>query len=253
MKKPSSVWRLTAAAVAMSCVCGAVTIQADEPPAVELQLHLRIDRSIGSRVLVGVLASEADAIWRPYGLRIDVTESPDVDGLHGLSLEAIVERRMAGPAPRNGASALGRAWVDLTNPFRPIRASFEATEDLLETRPTHARAVPRIVHDHEMARALGRVLAHEIGHVLLGAPYHTAYGLMRPAYQAQELASIDRRPFELTCGDIARLHSRLEILTGAGGAADRQAVGTLADAGDAAVEHDDVPPPPPCRRGHVGR
>ena len=64
------------------------------------------------------------------------------------------------------------------------------------------------------ARALGRVLAHEIGHVLLSAPYHDEAGLMRAVFRPDELAGPDRAPFRLTCGGIGRLRSRVRMLTG---------------------------------------
>jgi hypothetical protein len=37
-----------------------------------------------------------------------------------------------------------------------------------------------------LARALGRTMAHEIGHYLLG-PRHAPYGLMRPQFTPREL------------------------------------------------------------------
>jgi hypothetical protein len=52
------------------------------------------------------------------------------------------------------------------------------------------------------------VLAHEVGHVILGAPFHRPAGLMRAQFSADELAAPDRRPFALTGVDVARLQSR---------------------------------------------
>jgi hypothetical protein len=71
-----------------------------------------------------------------------------------------------------------------------------------------------VVTDRELARALGRVLAHEIGHVLLGARNHDQTGLMRVSFLPDELAAADRAPFRLTCLDVGRLRSRIGILTG---------------------------------------
>jgi hypothetical protein len=71
-----------------------------------------------------------------------------------------------------------------------------------------------IVPDHDLGRGLGRVLAHEIGHVLLGAPYHDEVGLMRAVFRPDELGELDRAPFRLTCSGVARLRGRIGLLTG---------------------------------------
>jgi hypothetical protein len=129
-----------------------------------------------------------------------------------LSLNAIVERRIEGLKAPQSANVLGQAVVDFDAPTRrPVRVSFEATERALALRRTGG---PPIIRS-EMARALGRVLAHEIGHVLLGPPYHDQAGLMRTEFRTDELAAQDRAPFRLMCSRIARLRNRLRVLTGA--------------------------------------
>ena len=49
-----------------------------------------------------------------------------------------------------------------------------------------------------LARALGRALAHEIGHYLLASKDHTSQGLMKAQHKAGELFGPSRHPFELT-------------------------------------------------------
>jgi hypothetical protein len=41
-----------------------------------------------------------------------------------------------------------------------------------------------------LSRVLGHVMAHEIGHLLLGTNAHSPMGIMRPNWQGQELRSI---------------------------------------------------------------
>jgi hypothetical protein len=65
-----------------------------------------------------------------------------------------------------------------------------------------------------MGRALGRVLAHEIGHVLLAVRQHDRSGLMRAVFTPAELGAPDREAFRLTSDDLGRLRSRIQVMTG---------------------------------------
>jgi hypothetical protein len=96
---------------------------------------------------------------------------------------------------------------------QPIRVSFDATEQVLALRTTRI-SFGRSEHERELARALGRVLAHEIGHVLLAVPNHDGAGLMRAAFRPNELAATEGAPFRLSCDGVGRLKSRIRVLTG---------------------------------------
>jgi hypothetical protein len=183
----------------------------------EVRIHLRVDRSITSAVVLADLEDETAIVWRPYGVHLEWTDvRADESATQGLSLEAILERRI-GEEPNDPIwiPILGRAYVNLDAPARrPVRVSFEATEKLLGLRKASGASVTGLAHDRELARALGRVLAHEIGHVLLAAPNHDERGLMRVNFGPDELAAPDRAPFRLTCLGVGRLRSRIRMLTG---------------------------------------
>jgi hypothetical protein len=49
-----------------------------------------------------------------------------------------------------------------------------------------------------LSRVLGHVMAHEIGHLLLGTNAHSPVGIMRPQWQGQELRSIGMGTFLFT-------------------------------------------------------
>ncbi len=51
----------------------------------------------------------------------------------------------------------------------------------------HFPSLPHRLSDLFLTRALGRALAHEIGHYLLGTSRHTARGLMRARFLPREL------------------------------------------------------------------
>ena len=73
----------------------------------------------------------------------------------------------------------------------------------------HPALWPSGLRDQIIARALGRALAHEIGHYLLASKDHTSHGLMKAQHKAGDLLGPSRRPFELTesqrSGAVARL------------------------------------------------
>ena len=52
----------------------------------------------------------------------------------------------------------------------------------------------------DVGRALGRVLAHELGHYLLSLREHSPAGLMQPLFRTNQLIARNRRSFELPQG-----------------------------------------------------
>ncbi len=204
--------RSIAAIVATLSACGATVIQTDVCEPLRIGIYLRVDQSIASRRLTNRLKDETDAIWRRYGIQLEWTDAGAAEpAADSVSLDATVERRFEAPERMAWATVLGNAMVKPEGAsWQPIRVSLEATETVLrEVRPSFGG----LVRDHELARALGRVLAHEIGHVLLAAPYHDRAGLMRAAFRADQLAGPDRAPFRLTATSISRLRSRLRVLS----------------------------------------
>ena len=59
------------------------------------------------------------------------------------------------------------------------------------------------------ARALGRVLAHELGHLFLRLNGHRDDGLMRGAFPHRSLTSRSRRGFLLSKSDMEKLRASL--------------------------------------------
>jgi len=208
--------RLTACLAAV-CVCASVGIHADVCEPFVVNVHLQVDRSIRSRVIPADLKNETEVLWRPYGVHLEWTDSPAPGAVpSGLSLEVILERRIIdAPGLPTWATVMGLTSVKRNGPSaRPIRVSLDATESVLALRRASRTSAGWIVPDHDLGRALGRVLAHEIGHLLLGAPYHDEVGLMRAVFRPDELGEPDRTPFRLTCSGVTRLRGRIGLLTG---------------------------------------
>lgn len=176
----------------------------------DIQLHLQLDRSTARRLPLAEFQDEVEQIWRPYGVRITWPDSRSK--AEPFPLMAVVDHRSERSGVQIGPLVLGRAFVDSSYPpTRPISVSFEATEQTLAQRP-HAWASIAGMHERELARALGRVLAHEIGHVLLAVRAHDRTGLMRETFTPEDLAGADRSPFALTPNSVGRLRSRIEVL-----------------------------------------
>ena len=186
---------------------GAIHADAGEPFA--LAIRLCVDSSLTSRGMTERVKAETEAIWGSYGVRLEWTDADAPESTaHRTFLDARVERRFDRRRQMEWPAVLGRTTVAPDAPmWRPIRVSFEATERALALRTSGPSG--RIVLDPELGRALGRVLAHEIGHVLLGPPHHDLAGLMRASFSAEELGDPDRTPFRLTRGGVERLRGRL--------------------------------------------
>jgi len=63
--------------------------------------------------------------------------------------------------------------------------------------------------DASVSRVLGHVMAHEIGHLLLGTNSHSALGIMRPHWQAEELRQIGMGTLLFTPDQARKMQVRL--------------------------------------------
>jgi hypothetical protein len=194
--------------LAVWCTCGRV--RADESGFFQVQVRLRADHMVSSSSILAILKDETESLWRPYGVQVEWVDAQLGDvAAEGFSVEAVIDRRSDGSGDPDRA-VLGRAFVpkDAVG-AGPIRVSFNATERMLLRR--HASGP--FVAEREMGRALGRVLAHEIGHVLLAVRNHDHEGLMRAVFSPVELGAPDRQSFRLSRDGLGRLRSRIEVMT----------------------------------------
>jgi Zn-dependent protease with chaperone function len=65
-------------------------------------------------------------------------------------------------------------------------------------------------HDHDRAVLLGHVLAHEIGHILLGHNGHAPAGLMQPSWSRGEQALMRYRLLSFTASEGDNIRGRLD-------------------------------------------
>jgi hypothetical protein len=177
--------------------------------------------------LVESMKEEASWIWAPYGVRI---AWPTANGTQGCALpqvsfdvlDVLVDRQRS----RSPKIVLGSTRLT-PSPIRhaPIYIDYDATEQVLGSLSTErvlqllGRQNPAPV---DFGRALGRVLAHEIGHVILAAARHPRQGLMRASFTAEDLVRPQRRSFTLSEAEVARLRERELVLYDQASAPTRQ-------------------------------
>jgi hypothetical protein len=163
------------------------------------------------------MVAEADAIWRAYGVRVVLIpararEIAPCDVRLTLQFESA-----RAPATRSANRArLGSIWFhDGGMPGRTITMDADAIAARVLEGEAGGRRLdtwPPALAALMTARALGRVLAHEMGHYLLAFPAHSRAGLMRTSFDGRELGGWDRRWFYLDASALPRLRARLARL-----------------------------------------
>ena len=158
--------------------------------------------------LVKALLAEADAIWRPSGITLlwqaaariaTPAEQRELGPFVPNSLHVVIGENRGGGT--NGRVPLG--WIvfdDVTVPEQEIYVSYANARQMME----EARSVvglidqmPIMQRETLLARAMGRALAHELGHYLLASKVHTERGLMKAIMTASELFMPDSGAFRL--------------------------------------------------------
>jgi hypothetical protein len=182
-----------------------------------IDMNLRLDERRKPAALVESMKNEATSIWEPYGVRFqwDATTSLAQCAWTHASFEVLLDYPHRRPT-RSSKTILGSTHLALRAiDHVPIRIDREATEDLLGSMHVeqYARLLGRSSFGPtDVGRALGRVLAHEVGHVLLAARDHQPRGLMRPTFVAQDLLNPQRGLYTLSPAEVIRLRQRERAL-----------------------------------------
>ena len=149
--------------------------------------------------------SEAAHIFRRAGISLDWIECrvPGSDGaacteplLAGRDLMLrLVDRA---PAQGDRIVALGESMLD-----REQRGGVLMTIDVLPVRTVAGRAATAV------PTLLGRAIAHEIGHLLLGSPEHPRSGLMRAMWSQDELRGLKPANWGFSAREAAQMRQAL--------------------------------------------
>jgi len=189
------------------CLAGAVLARADA----HTNLRLIFDTShVLTPVTKTMALAEASRIWRRYDVLLD----DDGDGQCAASTPAAVRVTIdVGHDSQSPDAGLGT--IQFAADGRPesvIVLNFDAVARIATSAPVmgvHPALWPVGLRNEIVARALGRALAHEVGHYLLRSPHHTKTGLMRARHNGSTLGDPSDRAFALSESERARLRLAL--------------------------------------------
>jgi hypothetical protein len=177
-------------------------------------VHVSVDQDGGlSADQVRLAIDQIREIWENAG--VDVTSGRYGEASHpGQALVSLRILRIL-PPPGGTRAEPTLAWValDKGSQLTPyLFASLPAISSAVsmsEFAGYPVRGLAPRIRDELIARALGRAIAHELGHYLLQRAGHQTEGLMRPAYALRDLVGDWLQPFMVSKDD--RLVVRNEI------------------------------------------
>lgn len=161
-----------------------------------------LPQGVLSPITASIMTREAERIWSAAGVHLEWRPGADAPASDGIAVHLL----SSGAPWRDGYSDY--VMGDAQQITRNVRVSIAAAIRIVHQSKAQTAGRPANVDDMTLGFVLGRVLAHEIGHQLIG-PGHTARGLMRAVFRSSDL--VDPRPglFEAGSGDVARIAARL--------------------------------------------
>lgn len=171
-------------------------------------LQLTIDpATIPSDVSLRTVTKEVRDIWRPHVDVVFVTKSAE----RCITCDHSLDVHFSDAPPVAGLDTdLALAWIEFVagRPASGLSVSVARARRVLADgmwmgRPL--RALPGAVQTRFLSIAVGRALAHEIGHYILRSPWHQPDGLMRARFTLRDLMDPKTARFRPTPIDLARL------------------------------------------------
>lgn len=154
------------------------------------------------------MINEATRIWRQEGVTITWQDASGLDTARAAVLRVVVVHVELSPsaAPRTYAIA------EFHRQQSRIVASLPAAERTVQAGLQDAARAGWPAHQsvHALGLVLGRALAHEFGHYLLGTGDHSRHGLMRATISAREFVDPRGTFFALHDDEAALLARRLD-------------------------------------------
>ncbi len=167
-------------------------------PGCPVHLHLDLRAALPPET-VEVFRQELSLLWEPYEVPLIWQSDPvGPQSPYSVGLNVIV-----GDAPVSGVrqsgirKAVGAAvFFESGLPQDTVYGSAAITWEMIRWahyREEPVATLPRALRYALLGQALGRVVAHELGHVLLSSAAHTRTGLMRAVFPAEDLVGTRMR------------------------------------------------------------
>jgi len=160
-----------------------------------------------SPTLVDRAIDEATAIWRSAGVSLVRQRSAS----EPAAIDVVI-------GPDRGAAQTGNAplgWIEFDDgqPQRRLYLSYANAIALLDSSggiTGAASRMPVLQRETYLGRAMGRALAHELGHYLLAMKTHTSSGLMKANFTAFEFFAPEAPHFAISASERTLAVARLE-------------------------------------------
>ena len=169
---------------------------------------------------VNRMLAETDAIWRSSGVRFvwqraAARVAPYAEsGEAGRHLASTLRVTVDNEVGDWKGEVMPLGWIRFDGPGEPeeeIHISYCNAQALLAASSLvvgDLTMMPMLQRETYLARAMGRALAHELGHYLMASTTHTDTGLMQSQLSASRLFS-GRVRFEIDSSQRQRVASRL--------------------------------------------
>jgi hypothetical protein len=142
------------------------------------------------------MMDEAAHIWRQQGVALDWLPATDIRPAASSRLRVLVVASRPTTTTRDKPFAVG----ELVRPAsgHPVALiSIDSARRLVRSLRGRAGYELIAIDERRLGVVLGRALAHEIGHYLLGTHTHATNGLMRPQFDALEFTDLRVGTFAL--------------------------------------------------------
>jgi hypothetical protein len=170
------------------------SVAAGPPAATVLAVRLTAtaDTALATRLN---LVREVESIWRRSGVRIEWLPALAAAAPDGPVLRVLVTTSSGARTRLDGHTWPVAELLDDHAGQAVALASSEAAREVLEVAGHVGE--PTVLVERRLGIVLGRAVAHEIGHFLLGTGAHARRGLMRAAIAAPDFADLREGGFWL--------------------------------------------------------